>query len=260
MRKPSIFSRDYEKQIRKRKRIIVASSIIFLLIIGAFAIKFTTKTFDFTNVKTKIQKWIDGDSYSDAIVEEAPKVEEIPQEPVVPEIKVMDLKVTEEKVLKVEYEEKDGKIKFKEVVETPDLIEYNISPSKELMVITDDKQNIKLINTKGEVKDITKASYVAPNGEIFNKDAIQNMYKDYLWHKSAKFISDSKIVYKTNMPYFGYDLNQYLWIIDIEGKNEVTLWQSKGKEINIGEIKEKGIEVTIDGNLKYINNDNNLVN
>ncbi|MGL5086978.1 MAG: hypothetical protein ACRC68_14905, partial [Clostridium sp.] len=64
----------------------------------------------------------------------------------------------------------------------------------------------------------------------------------------------------TNIPYFGTELNQYLWIIDLENSKETTLWQSKSKNITIGDIKEKGLEVTIDGNVKYVNNENNLVN
>lgn len=263
MRKPSIFSRDYERKIRKRKRIITTISILAFLLVSVGVVKFTTKTFDFTDVKAKIQKWIDSDTSNTNIVQEVPNIEsapEVPVEPIVPEVKIMDLKVSEGKILKVEYEEVEGVIKFKDAKEIPQGIEYNISPSKELVVVADDKQNIKVINTKGEEKNITKDSYVSPKGEVFKKDIVQSTYKDYLWHKSAKFINDKKIVYKTNMPYFGNDLNQYLWIVDIDGKNETTLWQSKGKDVTIGELKEKGIEITIDGNVKYINNDNNLVN
>jgi len=266
LRKPSIFSRDYERKIRKRKRIIVTISILVFLLVGVVALKFTKKAFNFTAVREKIQRWIDGDGTNSNIagenpsLEEAPVVPEVPEMPVVPEAKTMDIKVSEEKILKIEYEEVDGKIKFKGAKEVPEGIEYDISPSKELIVVTDDNQNVKVINTQGEEKNITKESYIAPDGEVFKKDVVQSTYKDYLWQKNAKFINDNKIVYKTNMPYFGTDLNQYLWTVDIEGKSEVTLWQSKGKNVTIGDIKEKGIEITIDGNVKYINNDNNLVN
>lgn len=260
MRKPSIFSRDYEKQIRKRKRIIVTSSIIIVLLLGAIILQVTANTFDFTNVKAKIQKWIDGDAAITEVVEEVPEKVQVPLKPIVEEPKIIELKVAEGKALKMEYEEIEGKIKFKEAKDVPEGITFNISPSKELVLVIDDKQNMKVINTKGEEKNITKDSYIAPNGEVFKKDIVQSTYSGYLWHKDAKFINDSKIVYKTNMPYFGYDLSQYLCIIDLDGKNEITLWQSKGKDISIGEIKEKGLEIVIDGNVKYINNDNNLVN
>lgn len=265
MRKPSIFSRDYEKQIRKRKRIIMVISILILLLVSAIIIKFTTKSFTFTEFKSRIQQWIDKDSKNDDDMVEIPEKEQIAapveqSKPIVPEVKFMEFKISDKKILKVEYEEIEGKVKFKNLKEIPENIEYDISPSKELIVVTDDKQNIKIFNTKGEEKNITKENYISPDGEVFTKDIVQKTYTDYLWHKSAKFINDEKIIYKSNMPYFGYELDQYLWIVDIDGKNEVTLWQSKGRDITIGEIKEKGIEVTIDGNVKYINNDNNLVN
>lgn len=260
MRKPSIFSRDYEKQIKKRKRIIIVISIIVLLLVGSIIFTVTAKYFDFTNVKAKIQQWVDGDTSSENIIEDIPSVENSSETPIESTVKLIDIKVSEDRILKVEYEDIGGVIKFKEAKEVPDGIEYNISPSRELILINDDKQNIKIINTKGEENNITKESYIAPNGEVFKKDVVQSTYNDYLWHKSAKFISDKKIVYKTNMPYFGYGLSQYLWIVDIDSKNETTLWQSKGVDITVGEIKEKGLEVIIDGNIKYINNDNNLIN
>lgn len=266
MRKPSIFSRDYERKVRKRKRIIVTISILLFLLISVIGLKLTREAFDFTDVRAKIQRWIDGDTINNNIPGENTGKEEgentpvVPEEPVAPPDKIIDLKVNDEKILKMEYEEVDGKVKFKEAKEVPEGIEYNINPSRELVVIIDNNENMKVINTKGEEKNITKESYIAPNGEVFKKDVVKTTYKDYLWHKNAKFINDNKIVYKTNMPYFGYGLDQYLWIVDIDGKNEITLWQSKGKSITIGEIKEKGIEVTIDGNIKYINNDNKLVN
>lgn len=266
MRKPSIFSRDYERKVRKRKRIIVTISILLFLLIGAIALKLTREAFDFTYVRAKIQKWIDEEPTDSNIVDEENNGElqndtpVTPETPIVPEVKTMDIKLSEDKIIKVEYDEVDGKIKFKEAKEVPIGISYDINPLKDLIVVTDDKQNIRIFNTKGEEKNITKDKYVAPNGEIFKKDVVTTTYKDYLWHNNAKFINDNKIVYKTNMPYFGFGLNQYLWIVDIEGKNEVTLWQSKGKEIIIGENKEKGTEVTIDGVVKYISNDNKLVN
>lgn len=260
MRKPSIFSRDYEKQIRKRKRVIIIISIIALLLVGMVTVKFTAKAFDFTGIKGKIQQWIDGDTSDNNIIEDVPNLEPIPEVPIETVAKTMDLKVDGSRILKMEYEDVNGVIKFKDAKDVPSGIEYDISPSKELVLITDDKQNIKVFNTKGEENNVTKDSYIAPNGEVFKKEVVQSTYQDYLWHKNAKFVNDKKIVYKTNMPYFGYGLSQYLWIIDLENKSETTLWQSKGNDIIIGEIKEKGLEVTIDGNVKYINNDNNLVN
>ena len=262
MRKPSIFSKDYERKIRKRRRRIVIFSIVCVLILSVVLIKFTRKTVDFTNVRAGIQKWIDEDTQNSNIVEEIPQTvqPEVPIVQIVPEAKLMDFKVSDGKILKVEYEEVNGKIQLKTVKDIPAGIEYNISPSKELILVLDEKQNMQTMNTKGEVKNITKTSYKAPNGEVFNKDTVQTTYKDYLWHKTPKFINNEKIVYKTNMPYFGIDINQYLWVVNIDGNNESTLWQSKAKNITIGEIKEKGLEVIIDGNIKYINNDNNLIN
>ena len=55
-------------------------------------------------------------------------------------------------------------------------------------------------------------------------------------------------------------MNKYIWVIDLNNNTHSTLWNSKGKEIKFGDLKEKGLEVVIDGNVKYVNQNSDLVN
>ena len=119
---------------------------------------------------------------------------------------------------------------------------------------------MRVFNVEGKEVSITKDKYVAPNGEIFNKETILQTYSGYLWNVEAKFISDTKVAYITNLPYFGTDLNKYIWVVDLNDNSHKTLWNSKGKDIKFGEIKEKGLEATIDGNIKYVNSNGDLIN
>ena len=266
MRKPSIFSRDYERQMRKRRRRITIVSILGVLIIGMLFLKIAISSVNIDTLRNKIQSWIDEDNkdvkddidnINEKNTEKETKEEETPKEP---EVKTMDLTVKEGLILKAEYEEDNGKVKFKGIKDVPNNIYYTLNQDKNLILTIDENQNIKIFNVNAKEAIITKDKYVAPNGEVFNKDAVLETYNGYLWNKEAKFITNTKVAYISNVPYFGYGLNKYIWVVDLNDNTHKTLWNSKGKEINFGEIKEKGLEVTIDGNVKYMNSNGELIN
>lgn len=266
MRKPSIFSRDYERKMKKRRRRIAAISIIGILIIGIAFVKIAMSSINMDTFRSKVQIWIDADKSSNHEDEDINNsvsneneqvVEEMPKEP---EMKIMEFIVNENSILKVEYEDINGETKLKEVKEVPSNVYYSMNQAKNLILTIDEKQNMKLFNVNKKEANITKDKYTAPNGEVFNKDSVLQIYNEYLWNVEAKFINDTKIAYISNVPYFGYDLNKYIWVIDLNDNSHKTLWNSKGKEIKFEELKEKGLEVVIDGNVKYVNANGELVN
>lgn len=266
MRKPSIFSRDYERKMKKRRRRIAAISVVGVLLIGILFMKIAVGNINIDAFKNKLQMWIAEDESLDNIDEDIDNsennenkevIEETPKEP---ENKIMEFKINENSILKAEYEEIDGTIKFKGVKEVPSNIYYTINQAKNLILIIDENQNMKLFNSNKKESNITKDKYTAPNGEIFNKDSVLQTYEGYLWNVEARFVTDTKVAYISNVPYFGYDLNKYIWVIDLNNNTHSTLWNSKGKEIKFGDLKEKGLEVVIDGNVKYVNQNSDLVN
>lgn len=253
MRKPSIFSSDYEKQMRKRKRIIIGSSLVVILVVGCFGIEIIRDQFNFTKVKNKLQAWVDEDVQEEEnIIEEPAKVSEEEQ------IKnnYLNLKIEAENDMKLEL---DKDFNIINVVENKKSYQYDISTDKKSILILDSTQNIKVFSNKGEEKDYTLKTYSSPDGDSFNKDQVLKSYTNYKWHFNPKFINGEKIAYISNMPYFGLGDNQFLWVYDIKSNKHSTIWQSKGKEIKINNIGEKGLEVSIDGNTKFIDNNGNLV-
>ncbi|MBQ6820544.1 MAG: hypothetical protein IJO26_04520 [Clostridium sp.] len=266
MRKPSIFSRDYERQMRKRRKRIALMSIIGVIIVGAVIAKISLNNMDMENVKVKVQNWIDeGESNVD---EEVSKIEDSQEQvevkkeevPVVTENKTMDLKIREDLIVKAEYEEVDGKIKFIGLKDAPSNIYYTLNPEKSLLLTIDENQNMKIFNVNKTEAVIGKDSYTAPNGEVFNKANVLSTYKDYLWNTEAKFIDNTTVAYISNVPYFGYDLDKYVWVANLNDLTHKTIWASKAKEVKLGKIQEKGLEVTINGNVKYITVNGDLVN
>ena len=266
MRKPSIFSRDYERKMRQRRRRIALISMFIFIVIGAIFLKVTISNINMQELRNNLQSWIDSgtENNNKDIVEnnelEETKEQEVIETPKEPEVKTKDLKVSEGVLLKAEYEEVNGELKFKGIQELPDKFQYDINPSKNMIVLIDDNQNMKLFNIDGNEASITKDSYTAPNGEVFNKDSVLSIYQGYLWNAEAKFITDTKIAYISNVPYFGYDLNKYIWIVDLNNNTHTTLWNSKAKDIKFGDLEEKGLKLSIDGSEKFLDSNGNLIN
>lgn len=266
MRKPSIFSRDYERLMRKRRKRIAIISILGVLVIGILFLKMAMNSINMETLRSKVQSWIDEDNEeiqdnTNKTNEENKQEETVKEEtPKEPEIKTMDLIVREGIILKAEYEESNGVVKFKGIKDAPSNIYYTLNQDKNLILTIDENQDMKIFNVNTKEANITKDKYIAPNGEVFNKSSVLQTYNGYLWNVEAKFITNTKVAYISNVPYFGYDLNKYIWVVDLNDNSHKTLWNSKGKEIKLGEIKEKGLEVTIDGNVKYINSNGELIN
>ncbi|WP_300382026.1 hypothetical protein [Clostridium sp.] len=263
MGKPSIFSRDYEQKMRKRRKKIALISIIISLVIGVLLLKLISNNINGEAIRNRVQAWVDSDRPDNNTTQEELNEEidiVIPEKEPEKEMKIMELKIDDNSIIKVEYEQLEGKDIFKEVKENQSNIYYDINPSKNIILTIDEKQNMKIFSTDKKESVVHKDKYVAPTGEAFIKENVLTTYKDYIWNGSAKFINDTTIAYISNVPYFGYDLNQYIWILNLSDNSHKTIWSSKGKEIKLNTIKENGLEVTIDGNAKYINENGEIFN
>lgn len=265
MRKPSIFSRDYERQMKKRRRRIFLISLLVVLVMGTLFATIAMNSINMETLRNKVQNWIDEDenmSPEDTLVKEDIIEDETANEvtPEEPENNSMDLLIREGLILKAEYEEINGEVKFKGIKDIPNNIYYVLNPNKNLILTIDENQDMKIFNINKNQATINKNEYIAPNGEVFNKSSVMKTYEGYLWNVEAKFIDDTKVAYITNLPYFGYGLNKYIWIVNLNDNSHKTLWNSKGKDIKLGDIKEKGLEVTIDGVSKFINSNGEIVN
>lgn len=256
MAKPSIFSRDYERRMKKRRRRILIIILITIVIGGGLIYKFKFEPMDFTEIRNKIQAWVDSgkqvEEEPEEVVEPEPE-EELPKEP---EKKYIDLNFSDTVIIKAEYEEQDGK-KYFVNVEPMEGMTFNISPSKEKILVLDQTQSIKIFNINGEVKDVTKTVYISSAGTPYTKDSILATTPDYIWHSQVKFIDDNKIVFVSQLPFFGgAATNKYVWIKDVNDDTEKTLWDLKGVDVVVGDlVAEKGINITIDGNAYYVNAD-----
>ena len=128
------------------------------------------------------------------------------------------------------------------------------------MIVTDTNSVINLYDVDGATKIISKEQYISSSGGVFTKEATMQAQPEYLWNANPKFISEEKVIFTSNRPYFGkIALKQYLWMTDIKTDVDKVFWELAGTSIEIGEKEDKGVKVTIDGKPYYMNVDGNYI-
>jgi len=270
--RPSIFSREYEKKMKKRRRNIIIFFLVLVLAISGIAIKFAYNPIDYTNIKKNIQAWIDSDTNNtsdraevekkEITNDETMKKEPIKEEPQKPVEEYINITLISGNTAKAIYinDSKIGKI-FKTLDTTDSGVSFNISPSGKQMIVTDTNSAITLYNVDdGSNKVLSKEQYISTSGSVFTKEATLKAQPEYLWNFSPKFINEDKIIFVTNRPYFGKSATkQYIWITDVKTNEDKILWELAGVSIQIGEKEEKGIKVTVDGKIYYIDVNGNYI-
>lgn len=267
MGKPSIFSREYEKKMKRRRRNTMIFSIVITLIMTSLVIKVVCNPIDYTNIKQNIQAWIDSDpakiSKQTETVSEEKVIDDKPieEEPEKPAEQTIDIPLASGNIAKAIYidDSKNGKI-FTTLNTDDKGISFNISPSGKQIIVIDTNLSITLYNIDGTSKIISKDQYVSSSGGVFTKEAVMQSQPTYLWNENPKFINEEKIIFVTNRPYFGSaTLKQYLWITDTITNEDKVFWELAGTKIEIGDKEEKGLKVIIDGKIYYIDTNGNYV-
>lgn len=267
MGKPSIFSREYEKKMKRRRRNTLIFSITIILVMTSLIIKVVCNPIDYTNIKKNIQAWIDSDSIkiseqTETVDEEKDIdekiIEEEPQKPIEQSIDILLVSGNTAKAIYVD-DNKVGKI-FTTLNTDDKGVGFNISPSGKQIIIEDTNLVITLYNVDGTSKIISKDKYVSSSGGVFTKEATMKTQPTYLWNENPKFISEDKIIFVSNRPYFGSAaLKQYLWVTDILTNEDKVFWELPGTKIEIGDKEEKGLRAIIDGKIYYIDTNGNYV-
>lgn len=267
MGKPSIFSSEYEKKMRKRKRNIIILTLAVILVVGSIAAKLIYNPINTSKVKQNLQAWVDSDTQTGESAkendktqdEEDQKQEEVKKEE--PKEKSIDIKLVSGKAAKAIFTTENDTKTFTEIKDLDEGVTYDISPSKNEVIIADTDGTMTVYNIDGTSIVVSKDKYVSSQGTAFMRSDVLAQNPGYLWNSNPKFIDDNRIIFITNRPYFGFEnLNQYLWITDIASGNDNVLWNIKGNNITLGESSESKIPALIDGVTYHINGDGNYSN
>ena len=255
--KPSIFSKDYERRMKRRRNKIIFVTMVAIVAIVIMSFNSERKNLDLTNMKDKMQAWVDSGEQKE-VVKEPEQIEET-EKPKTLEKNYIDINISEGIVAKAEYIEEQGKKKFVSV-EPIDGVSFNISPLKEQILFVDKAQNLKIANTEGVIRDLTKKAYISQAGTSFPKDQILSKTPTYIWHSQGKFIDDTKIVYVSELPYFGNGgQKQFVWLYDLATSSENPLWSLVGSQIVVGDVvADKGITITVNGIVFYLKADGSI--
>lgn len=178
MAKPSIFSRDYEKIMRKRKKrrnIIVLLSVLTLTISTIF-IKYDMQ---------KISAAFKDIAFSKELILSNFKTENI-------NIPIDDY------ILTLKVIRNNDALEIVDIYCDKDLISSDIN--KNTVLIIDNNQKMYLVNTKKEIIDLTLDEYVTEDGEKIYRSEMLNNNPNYLWHTNGRIVNDEKIAYVTNLP------------------------------------------------------------
>lgn len=259
-KKPSMFSRNYAEEMKKRKRRKYIILVLACAFLAGTTLIFSTSLKDkivnvikFQNKDNKEETQIDT---NESIKEETKKEENTEQKAKEEVIQTKDVDIEGKKV-KLTLDKSGQGIKN---LETDNTLVWDISPNeKKAVVLNNESQSVYLVDATGNVLDITQKEYISTENQSYPKEQVLANNPGYIWVSTPKFISDKNIVYISYLPWITSEKNQYLWTYDIQSAERVPHYEIYGKNIIMGKIEEKGLAVKVDNNEVFINSQGNIV-
>ncbi len=220
MPRPSMFSKDYEKLMRRR-RINITLVILIILSAGFFGIRYYMRSNNVDFLDNIFKRTQTGQK------EPAPKPTPKPtNEPTVTPTEQPQQKSTYEYVssngdkYKISYEATDVGIVFIGIESSYDDLGYDISHDKQYIVFEDRAAaDIMLMSADGKTVKINPSSYNSKSsGILIRKEDMLAKVQNYVWSAKPHFTSDNKIVFLTDIPYVYDDGKLYMWTASLSGQ------------------------------------------
>ena len=268
MKRSSIFSREYEKKIRRRRFtilfIVLVLSIITVCSIVNFSqfnsyiknVYYSIILKDNTSVSLQredenildVSNKEDGRDFNDVnAINENDNVDN--------KYLVHELQLGQDNKVNILYQNTDG-IKYLDSQEQlSENYKFDVSPSKNKILIEEvNTQDVYLIDENlNSFRLDPEFFYSNSTNTRFYKADVLNRYNGYLWYKNANFLEDNTIVYISNLPWFGRE-DQYIWRTDISDTQNIRHFMTSvgGQNIDFGELTEEGIKVNINNEMKLL--------
>lgn len=256
MGKPSIFSKDYGKKMKRRRRNVVLLAVVCLLVITLGVIYIRGAFKDVVN-EAKNKKVINNSAVNKQTENTTKKVSESDKKA---ETKNKDTKkensykmqLSDGREVTLTYEGDNSKETFKSVTVASGNLSYDISPSRRNVVLFDNAaQSILLVDIDGSKHDITNPQYVSTTGQVIQKSTQLASNPSYIWCSSPKFLDDGNIAYISQLPWLG-KTSQYVWIENIQNNSHFMVQGIQGESIELGELTQQGLTVVQDGATVYV--------
>lgn len=253
MARPSMFSKDYEKRMKRRR----LNTILFILIIisaayfgGKYYLNKNNVNISLFKIKKTAENKVNDDKkqaenlQKTQKAEQTQKTEQTQQKPVQVEKKTekIQYKSTNGKIYEIELVVNDGQVKeIKSLKEETGTVKYDISIDKKFIVFEDKASNdIILGMVDGSFKKISRDSYKSVSkGKIYSKEKILSWYPGFIWAQKPKFTSDGRVVYISDLPYMRNDNDLYVWTVNTDGSNHKRIGTFKG---SVDSVTYEGID------------------
>ncbi|WP_142415666.1 hypothetical protein [Hathewaya massiliensis] len=277
MKKPSIFSKDYEKKLRKirrRKIIFWVVVIVVIIILGVLIIKpsyikdngnLLKNVFKGHNsTEEKISKNIEGNNKNKIEAKnDVIKEKEIKKEPKVEEKKIhnIEFKLKDDLKIRSKVEEIKGEKTFKEI-EKIDELEYILSKDKKSSLIFNNKlKDMYLIYVDGKSTEITRKIHYTNKGAKIDKDKWMTSDPNFIWVEKPRLFNE-KVFYLSKLPNLSNKYRYFIWVYDIKSNSHYYLKDGRlrGYEANFGNIKDNKLEVNLDGKKYLLSEDGSISN
>lgn len=278
MSKPSMFSKDYKKEVKKRRRKIALLIIVPIIGLTIFLIT-DFKALINSGISMKkglysilLNKSKDKQS-SEVQVEKTEQAVKTQTEAEKSKVKKVEEDLKAKEALKAEAALKNeifvvllsdgqkisvevsvvGTEKNIKAVTNAQNISYDISPSKKSIVIqSKSNQDFIYVDVNKASKDITKKTYESTKGKVFSKDGILKSHKNYIWSIEPKFIDEDNIAYVSGLPWINEKATQYIWKVNLKSNVHMQVKPASGMHITFENITSKGLTTLIDGKTVYV--------
>lgn len=262
-RKPSMFSKNYRKELKQRRIRRVILSISALLIVGAAVIIFNHGGFsikdyfakdDDENIIETSEEAKDKTSEETAAEEENSEGNEN-----IYKSETFEVNLNSNKTVTVELsDDNDKKTILK--LQCPDKVIGKISPSQEKGLLIDtESQDIYIVDISKEIRNITNQQYISTDNQVFTKEAVLQYNKDYRWLEDAGFINETYIGYSSQLPWINEEGLRYLWIVNINDNTHTGHYNVSGREFKFVDTKSEGGVIDIDGKTILVNENGQIV-
>lgn len=259
-RKPSMFSKNYRKELKQRK--IKRTILILLLVLASGVVIFyNTELIDMgTSLVSTDKNEGNNESQEEKENLESEQLGEVELTTTKEKTSSFEIALDSGDKIIVTTEVVEGKSSIKELSGENE-VKFNISPSKEKALIVDElNQNIYIVDTLKNLMNVTNPKYVASgSNEVYTKEEVLKYNPDYKWIENAQFIDETHVAYSSQLPWINEDNFKYLWIFDINENTHKGYYSIKGKSMNFGSVTENGVEVFLDNNKLIVNSEGKLV-
>ena len=280
MSKPSMFSKNYKQELKKRRtrRILliivpVIGLAIFLmtdfnaLINTGISMKkgiydiILNKPKDKKSSAVNVEKTPQAvTTQSDAQKSKALQVQKDLKEKAALKNQIFVATLSDGQKINIEYSIAGTEKKIKAVTGGEN-ISYDISPSKKSIVIqSKSNQDLLYIDANKISKDITKKTHESTKGAIYSKEQLLKGNKAYSWSIMPKFIDEDNIAYISELPWMNEKAVKYIWKINLKTNTHSQVKPASGNNIIFKTITSKGLETLVDGNAVYVTSTGGVIN